>query len=140
MHSNDRMGGYFMEAITKKRLKATLIDACISSAVSLSVEYFLRKKVKSEFVHTVVSPTAIQYSLEFAQLRASGKTVGYRVMGLELKDEDGKELTSNQLLKRFAYRDTVSTFKYFSDKKAFEGAEGRILPHDRHAGTIVREK
>lgn len=40
-----------MESITKKRAIAFLMDTAISTAVTLGVEYFLRKKVKSEVVH-----------------------------------------------------------------------------------------
>ncbi|MHA6251746.1 RDD family protein [Oceanobacillus sp. CAU 1775] len=129
-----------MEEITKKRLKAILIDTFVSSTVTYTLEYFLRKKIKSEAFHALVTPGATQYLLEYAQLKTSGQTIGYRVMGLELQDETGQELTSKQILKRAAYRDTVSSIKYLKDRKAFEQAEGKVFPHDTYAKTIVREK
>ena len=128
-----------MVNITKKRLKAILIDQSIYAAVYLGAEYFLRKKIKNEAFHTLVTPMVTQYSLEFAQLKASGQTIGYKVMGLKLATEDTSELTSKQILKRIAYRDTLSTVDYFRDRKGFEKSEGAILPHDKASGTIVRE-
>jgi len=55
-----------MESITKKRALAFLMDTAISTAVTLGVEYFLRKKVKSEVVHALVTPTAMLWALEYA--------------------------------------------------------------------------
>ncbi|MBR3118728.1 MAG: RDD family protein, partial [Oceanobacillus sp.] len=59
--------------------------------------------------------------------------------GLALENENGSELTSGQIIKRMAYRDSLSTFKYMKDRKAFEGEDGSVLPHDEVAGTVVRE-
>ncbi|MCF3942129.1 RDD family protein [Oceanobacillus alkalisoli] len=128
-----------MEALTKKRLKASLIDAGISTVVSLGVEYFLRKKIKNEAFHTIVLPMLSQYTLEYVQLKNGGQTIGYRLMGIELKSEDGKGLTSDQILKRMLHRDTTSTIAYFKNRDSFEAQAGRLFPHDLKTGTIVRE-
>ncbi|TDL30827.1 RDD family protein [Jeotgalibacillus sp. S-D1] len=128
-----------MNAITKKRTKAYFIDLAVSTIVTAGVELLLRRKVKSEFVHAVITPTAVMWSLEYIQLRQSGQTIGNRVMGLSLENGDGTELTCNQILKRMAYRDTKSTFDYLKDRKGFEGDDGSVLPHDGFANTIVKE-
>ncbi|MFY0517904.1 RDD family protein [Lysinibacillus sp. UGB7] len=128
-----------MKSITKKRTKAFLIDMAISTAVTAGVEYFLRKKVKNEAVHALVTPTVVMWALEYVQLRQNGQTIGYKKMGLALEHEDGSQPTSNQILKRMAYRDTVSTFDYLKNPKAFEKQQGEILPHDRFSETIVKE-
>ncbi|KOS63401.1 RDD family protein [Lysinibacillus agricola] len=128
-----------MKSITKKRTKAFLIDLAISTAVTAGVEYVLRKKVKNEAIHAIVTPTVVMWSLEFAQLRKKGQTVGYKKMGLELANENGSELTSPQIIKRMAYRDTISTFDYLKNPKAFEQQNGQLLPHDSFSGTVVKE-
>ena len=128
-----------MENITKKRLKAILIDQSIYAAVYLGAEYLLRKKIKNEAFHTLVTPMVTQYSLEYAQMIATGQTIGYKIMGLKLETEDTSEVTSNQILKRMAYRDTFSTIDYFRDREGFEKLDGAVLPHDKAAGTIVKE-
>lgn len=128
-----------MRSITKKRTKAFLIDLAISSALSAGVEYFLRKKVKSEVVHALVTPTIVMWTLEYAQLRQSGQTIGYKKMGLALESKEGSELRTSQIIKRMGYRDTVSTFDYLKSRKAFEGQAGAILPHDCFSSTVVRE-
>ncbi|WP_087971999.1 RDD family protein [Oceanobacillus rekensis] len=128
-----------MEFITKKRTKAIFIDLAISTAVTAGVEYLLRKKVKNEAFHALVTPTAVLWSLEYAQMRKCGQTFGYKKMGLVLDNIDGSELTPSQIIKRMAYRDTLSTFDYLKDHKGFEKQEGSILPHDQVSNTIVRE-
>ena len=128
-----------MKAITKKRTKAVLIDSVISGVASVGVEYFLKKKIKNEAFHALVTPTLVMWSLEYAQLKTCGQTLGYKTMGLALENENGSELTSGQIIKRMAYRDSLSTFKYMKDRKAFEGEDGSVLPHDEVAGTVVRE-
>ncbi|MGE7090352.1 RDD family protein [Lysinibacillus sp. NPDC048646] len=128
-----------MKAITKKRTKAFLIDLAVSTAVTAGVEYVLRKKVKNEAVHALVTPMVVMWSLEYAQLRQNGQTIGYKKMGLALENEDGSKLSTDQILKRMAYRDTVSTFDYLKNRKAFEKQHGEILPHDRFADTVVKE-
>lgn len=128
-----------MIAITKKRTKAFLIDLAISTAVTAGVEYVLRKKVKNEAVHALVTPMVVMWSLEYAQLRQNGQTIGYKKMGLALENEDGSKLSTDQILKRMAYRDTVSTIDYLKNPKAFETQQGEILPHDRFADTVVKE-
>nr|WP_039813099.1 RDD family protein [Jeotgalibacillus malaysiensis] len=129
-----------MKDVTKRRLKAILIDLAVSSAVTAGVEYALRKKIKNEAFHALVTPTAVMWGLELAQLKSCGQTVGYRAMGLKLESEDGFPLTTEQLLKRMTYRDTVGGFKYFKDKEAYEGVDGRSMAHDRYAAVIVNEK
>ncbi|MRH41414.1 RDD family protein [Aquibacillus halophilus] len=129
-----------MKSVLKKRMKAYLIDIAISTAVTVGVEYLLRKKIKSEAFHALVTPTTIMWSLEFLQLRKSGQTIGYKKMGLVLTGEEGTELTSSQIINRMVYRDTVSTFDYLKNAKAFEDQEGEVLPHDRYARTVVRDR
>lgn len=129
-----------MESITKKRAIAFLMDTAISTAVTLGVEYFLRKKVKSEVVHALVTPTAMLWALEYAQLRKNGQTIGYKTMGLVLEHEEGHALSDRQIIKRMAYRDTISSFHYLKNRQAFEQQQGQYLPHDSFAGTVVKEK
>jgi uncharacterized RDD family membrane protein YckC len=128
-----------MKELTKKRLKACAIDLGISTALSLTIEYFLRKKVKSEFVHNVVTPTAVFWGLEYAQFKCGGQTIGYKMMGLKLESEDGSTPTCKQILKRCAYRDTLGPFAYLKDREAYEGEDGSRLAQDRFAGTVVKE-
>ncbi|MFC4022415.1 RDD family protein [Oceanobacillus longus] len=128
-----------MKSITKKRTGAILLDMAISSAVTAGVEYFLRKKVKNEMVHVLITPTIVLWTLEYTQLRKSGQTIGYKKIGLVLENEDGSDLTSCQIIKRMAYRDTLSTLDYLKNHKEFEKQDGSILPHDRFSGTIVKE-
>lgn len=133
-------GGIFMKSITKKRTKAFLIDLAISTAVTAGVEYILRKKIKNEAIHALVTPTVVMWTLEYAQLHQRGQTIGYKKMGLVLENEDGSELTCKQIAKRMAYRDTLSTFDYFKNRKGFEEQDGALLPHDCFSDTIVREQ
>ncbi|PAV27949.1 RDD family protein [Virgibacillus profundi] len=128
-----------MNAITKKRLKAYLIDAAISTALTAGVEYFMRKKVKNEVVHVLIMPTVVMWTLEYAQLKQRSQTIGYKKMGLALESEDRSELTSGRIIKRMAYRDTLSTLEYLKNRKAFESQDGAVLPHDRISGTVVKE-
>lgn len=128
-----------MKSITKKRTKAYFIDLAVSTAVTGVTEYFLRKKVKNEAVHALVTPTAVMCTLECIQLLKNGQTVGYKKMGLVLESEDGKDLRANQLLKRILYRDTLSTFQFLGNSQQFEKSNGEILPHDSVARTIVKE-
>ena len=128
-----------METITKKRIGAYLIDLAVATAATAGVEYFLRKRVKSETVNSVILPTVIMGSLEFLQLKSNGQTVGYRMTGLQLKSRECVNLTSGQILKRAVYREILGTCKYFSNPKNFEKNNGAVLPQDVVAGTIVRE-
>ncbi|MFD1019641.1 RDD family protein [Thalassobacillus hwangdonensis] len=128
-----------MKPITKKRTKAIFIDFAISTAVTLGIEYFLRKKVKNEAVHALVTPTLVMWTIEYGQLRKTGQTYGYKQQGLKLESVDGSELTCGQLVKRMAYRDTLASLDYFKDRKGFEQQDGAVLPHDQKAGTVVRE-
>lgn len=128
-----------LKRITKKRLAAICIDLGISTAVTLTAEYFLRKKIKSEAFHNLVTPTVVFWGLEYAQLRKSGQTMGYKAMGLTLENEDGTPLTDKQIMKRMAYRDTISTFHYLKDREQFEGENGECFPHDRISQTVVKE-
>ena len=128
-----------MKPITKKRLAAVMIDSVISATVALGVEYLLRKKVKSEFIHTIVTPTVAFWGLEYVQLRKSGQTLGYKAMGLALENEDGSKPSDAQIAKRIMYRDTMSTFDYLKDRQHFEDQDGARLPHDRFSHTVVKE-
>ncbi len=74
-------GGLPCNPLQKKRTKAFLIDLAISSVVTVGVEYVLRKKVKNEVVHALVTPTVVMWALEYAQLRQNGQTIGYKKNG-----------------------------------------------------------
>lgn len=117
-----------------------MIDLGVSTAVTLTTEYFLRKKIKNEAFHNLVTPTVVFWALEYVQLRNCGQTIGYKKMGLTLENKDGDSpLTDKQILKRMAYRDTISTFDYLKDREQFEGEHGTSFPHDRISGTVVKE-
>lgn len=129
-----------MKPITKKRFNGYLIDhLAISTAVTAGVEHFLRKKVKNEAVHNIVMPMVVMWALEYAQLRQFGQTAGYKASGLAVTAKDGNSLTSGQIVKRMVYGDTLSTFDYMKNRSEFEGENGEVFPHDRYAGTVVRE-
>lgn len=128
-----------METITKKRLKAYFIDLAITMGVMAGVEYLLRKKIKSEVVHIFVTPVLLPWTLEYLQLKINHQTVGYKRYGLLLEDATGSDLTNKQILKRMMYSQMVSPIKYFTQHANFEQSKGGILPHDKVAGTIVRE-
>ncbi|WOV83139.1 RDD family protein [Sporosarcina jeotgali] len=128
-----------MKPITKKRMKAYFIDLALSAAVIGVSEYFLRKKVKNEAIHALVTPSVVMCTLECVQLVRSGQTVGYKKMGLVLESENGTDLNTKQLLKRTFYRDTFNTFQFIGNRQGFEKDDGKVLPHDSYAGTIVKE-
>ncbi|SOC05608.1 uncharacterized RDD family membrane protein YckC [Ureibacillus xyleni] len=128
-----------METLTKKRTKAILIDLAISGVVTAGVESLLRKKIKNEAFHALVTPTVVFWGLEYAQLRNKGQTIGYKAVGLKLENTEGATPTCDQILKRVAYRDFISTFDYLLKRKNFEQQDGAILPHDCVAGTYVKE-
>lgn len=128
-----------MKSITKKRTKAFLIDLAIAIAVTYGVEYFLRKKVKNQVVHSVVTPTIVMWTLEYAQLRRCGQTIGYKRMGQSLENKEDSELTPCQIIKRMSYRNTVSIIDYLKSPRTFEDKAGALLPHDRFSDTKVKE-
>lgn len=128
-----------MKALTKKRAKAYCIDVVISTAVTGVIEYILRKKIKNEAFHAIVTPTVIMGSLECVQLVRNGQTIGYKKMGLVLESENHKALTTKQVVKRIMYRDALSTLKYLTNRKKFEGKDGEVLPHDAFVGTVVKQ-
>lgn len=128
-----------MKAITKKRLKAYLIDLTVSTAVTLATESLLKKKIKSPVFYNLVHPTMIMWSLEYAQLKCGSQTLGYRAAGLKLERADGGDLTGSQLIKRMAYRDTVGTFSYWKRREQFEGRDGSQFPYDHSVGVKVKE-
>lgn len=132
-------GGDELKALTKKRAKAYCIDLAISTAVTGVVEYILRKRIKSEAFHAIVTPSVIMGSLECAQILGSGQTIGYKKMGLILESESESSVTTTQVVKRIMYRDSLSSLKLLMNRKSFEGEDGSILPHDRFAGTVVKE-
>ncbi len=128
-----------MHDITKKRVKAYLIDLAVSTTVSLITESLLQKKFKSPAYYNLVHPTLIQWSLEYAQLKCEGRTLGYKQAGLKLESTNGEKLTSSQILKRMAYRDSIGAFSYFKNREKFEGPAGSQFPYERSAGVKVRE-
>lgn len=128
-----------MNGLTKKRAKALLIDTAISTAVSFAIEPLLKKKTKSGFLYTVVSPTAIFWGLEYAQMRLKGQTVGQKIMGIEVQNEAGGEPAPEQILERMVHRDTVSSFVYLKDRAHYDAYEGEKFPHDLYSYTVVKE-
>ncbi|ANU09697.1 RDD family protein [Planococcus antarcticus DSM 14505] len=128
-----------MTELTKKRMKAILIDNAISTSVSFAVEPLLKGKVKSCFVYPLVSPTVIFWGLEYAQLRLNGQTIGQKMMSIEVQKEDGGELPPEQILKRVVHRNIVSPFVYLKDRAQYDAYEGEKFPHDLYSHTVVKE-
>lgn len=126
-----------MENLTKKRTKAYFIDMAISTVVTISLDSFLRKRIKNDTIHTWLTPSVIMWGLEYVQMKRSKQTVGYKLMGLSLENQSDSETTSKQLIKRMIYRDLISFFLIKS--KNFERDEGAVLPHDHYASTQVKE-
>lgn len=129
-----------MNPLTKKRTKAVLIDSIIAGLVSFGVEQLVRKKVKNEFVHTVITPTLLTYAMEAWQMSRGGQTIGYKLMGLESTNDDETPVTAKQALQRALHRDTSSVVRYWKDRAHFEKEEGAVLPHDARYHMHVREK
>jgi len=129
-----------MNPLTKKRTQAVLIDGVIAGLLSFGVEQLVRKKVKSEFVHAVITPTLVSYALEACQMSRNGQTLGYKLMGLELKNDDGTPVTAEQAFKRALHRDTISIVAYVKDRAHFEAEDGAVLPHDAAFHMHVTEK
>ncbi|MDE4085401.1 RDD family protein [Planococcus maritimus] len=125
-----------MEKLLKKRGKALAIDVMASAVVTAAVEPLLRKKVKQEWVHALVTPTVVFWGLEYIQLKTCGQTVGHKISGIKIENEDGGELTGEQILKRVAHRDSIMTLQWFKERGQDMGAQ---MPHDRYAHTVVRE-
>ncbi|MCC5892805.1 RDD family protein [Exiguobacterium sp.] len=129
-----------MRQLTKRRTQAVLIDGVIAGLVSYGVEQLVRKKVKSEFVHAVITPTLVSYALEACQMSRGGQTIGYKLMGLELKNDDATPVTAEQAFKRALHRDTLSIAAYFKDRTHYEAEDGAVLPHDAAFHMHVSEK
>ncbi|SFK46005.1 RDD family protein [Halobacillus dabanensis] len=127
-----------MDIINKKRMKAICIDFGISTVVTLGVEQLLRKKIKNEAFHALITPTLVMWSLEYAQIRRSNQTVGLKLMGLQVESENGSSIRPKQIIKRMAYRDTILMLNYLKNPKRFE--DGTKLPHDQYAGTMIKEQ
>lgn len=125
-----------MEKLLKKRGQAFAVDLMVSAAVTAAVEPLLRKKIKQEWFHALITPTAVFWGLEYAQLKACGQTVGHKTAGIKIENADGGELTGEQILKRVAHRDTVMTLQWFKERGKEQGGQ---MPHDRFAGTRMRE-
>lgn len=125
-----------MDKLTKKRGKALAIDMALSGALTAVVEPLLRKKVKQEWVHVLVTPTALFWGLEYLQLKACGQTLGQKAAGIKIESTDGAELTDAQIFKRLAHRDSIMPVEWYLERK---GDNTEQMPHDRYAHTIVRE-
>lgn len=128
-----------MKPITKKRFKAYLIDTAIATAITAGVECVLRKRIKNEAFHALVTPTLVMWTLEYTQLKRTGQTIGYKQQGLLLETENGQKPETEQIIKRMAYRDSIGGFKYLGNPKGFDEGEGETMPHDRYAQTKVSE-
>lgn len=127
-----------MDILNKKRIKALCIDFGISTAVTLGVEQLLRKKIKNEAFHALVTPTLVMWGLEYAQLRRNNQTIGLKLMGLQVVSANDSSIKPKQIFKRMAYRDTILLLHYLKNPKRFE--DGTQLPHDQYAGTLIKEK
>lgn len=128
-----------MKTLTKKRLKASIIDSIISSTVLYGTTYMLRKKIKSKTFHEVISPAIVSWGLEYIQLRKSGQTIGYKLMGLKLENSEGNIPSNKEIIKRLIHRDTIAPILYIKNKEAFEGENGATFPHDKFSNTVVKE-
>ena len=128
-----------MNELTKKRLKAMLIDTAVSSIVSAALEPLVKKKVKSSFVPNVIMPSVVLWGLEAAEIGLAGQTLGQKAMGIQIVTPDGSKPTTGQLLKRAVHRDSLSGIRYLKDRKGFEAKGGATFPHDLYAGTLVKE-
>ena len=128
-----------MNDLTKKRLKAMLIDMAVSSAVSAALEPLVKTKVKSGFVPNVIMPSVVLWGLEAAEIGLAGQTLGQKAMGIKIVTTSGGKPTTGQLLKRAMHRDSLSSISYLKDRKSFEKNGGAVFPHDRYAGTLVKE-
>lgn len=128
-----------MHKLTKKRLKAVMIDSVISTVVTAAVEPILRKKIKNETFLQVAVPTLVFWGLEYAQLRLQGQTLGQKALGIRIESEDGNELTNEQILKRVLHRDTIGPVVYLRDHGKYTEHEGGKFPHDAYAHTFVKE-
>lgn len=125
-----------MDKLLKKRGKALAIDVMASAVVTAAVEPLLRKKLKQEWVHALVTPTVVFWGLEYIQLKTCGQTVGHKIAGIKIENADGGELTDEQILKRVAHRDSIMTLQWLKERGQDMGAQ---MPHDRYAHTVVRE-
>ena len=128
-----------MNELAKKRLKAILIDTAISTVATLALEPIFKGKAKSGFLYTMVTPTAVFWGLEYAQLRTRGQTVGQKVMGIEIRNEVGGSPTPEQILKRLIHRDTVAPLIYLKNREQYGVFEGEKFPHDIYSQTVVKE-
>lgn len=128
-----------MDELTKKRLKAMLIDMAVSSAVSSAFEPLVKKKAKTGFVPNVIMPSVVLWGLEAAEIGLAGQTLGQKVMGIKIVTPGGGKPTTGQLLKRAVHRDSLSSISYLKDRKSFEEKGGAVFPHDLYAGTLVKE-
>lgn len=129
-------GEWEMDKLTKKRGKALAIDVMASAIVTAAVEPLLRKKVKQEWVHALITPTVVFWGLEYVQLKARGQTVGHKIAGIRIESAVGGELTATQIAKRLAHRDSVMTLQWAKERGKNTAAQ---MPHDRYAKTRVRE-
>lgn len=125
-----------MDKLTKKRGKSLAIDMAVSGALTAVVEPLLRKKIKQEWVHALVTPTALFWGLEYLQLKTRGQTLGQQAAGIKIESTDGGELTDAQIFKRLAHRDSIMPLEWFRERGQDQGAQ---MPHDRFAHTFVKE-
>ncbi|RNF41262.1 RDD family protein [Planococcus salinus] len=129
-----------MNQLTKKRAKAILIDTLLATGVSVVIESALRRKMDNEFFYVVVLPTLTLWGLEYAQIKTTGQTAGQKLMGIKVVSENSGELNGEQILKRAAHRDFISTFTYLRHRQEYDVYNGSKFPHDVYAETAVIEK
>lgn len=129
-----------MHTLTKKRIKAVMIDATIANGLALVIEPVMRKKIKNEFFYMMVQPTVMFWGLEYVQLKWKGQTIGQKIEGIRMISEKGEELTSKQIIKRLVHRDFSASMKYLRNRKKYDAYQGTRFPHDIYAGTIIKEE
>ena len=129
-----------MNELTKKRATAFLIDTAIAQTATIGVERWLDKKAKNKFFYAVIAPSLVLWGLEYAQIRLMGQTIGQKVAKITIKNLEGGNPASRQILKRAVHRDTKSQFDYLRNRQKYRAYRGARFPHDFYAGTIVKEQ
>lgn len=128
-----------MNELTKKRTSAIVIDVMIANGVVLVVEPILKKKIKSEFFHAMVTQSVVLWALEYTQVKLTRQTAGQRIAGIKIESENGEELTSKQIIKRVLHRDFPSLLQYWRNREEYDAYQGKKFPHDVYAGTVMKE-
>lgn len=126
-----------MDDVMKRRMMAGVIDEVINNVASEVVEQVVLKRIKSKTFHALVTKTVVSWVIEGVQLKLmNGQTLGDRALKLRVQSTNGLPLTTEQIVKRILYRETVAPLKLFKDRSRYMEAGAR-LPQDEYAETIV---